>query len=74
MTSDLSLHLDSKSESPEDARHREAKQAEGDAIQVSNRLIRRQIYRLLPGLHTPEASGCRTLVLRALHNLLRSCG
>ncbi len=34
MTSDLNLHLDSKSESPEDARHREAKQAEGDAIQV----------------------------------------
>ncbi|DBA78636.1 hypothetical protein WJX77_011781 [Trebouxia sp. C0004] len=34
MTSDLNLHLDSKSESPEDARHREAKQAEGDAIQL----------------------------------------
>ncbi len=34
MTSDLNLHLDSKSESPEDARHREAKEAEGDAIQV----------------------------------------
>ena len=34
MTSDLNLHLDSQIESPEDARHREAKQAEGDDIQV----------------------------------------
>ncbi|DBA68942.1 hypothetical protein WJX79_010880 [Trebouxia sp. C0005] len=34
MTSDLNLHLDSQIESPEDARHREAKQAEGDDIQL----------------------------------------
>ena len=46
MTSDLNLHLDSKSESPEDARHREAKQVEGDAIQVS------QMHPMLPDLHT----------------------
>ena len=50
MTSDLNLHLDSKSESPEDARHREAKQVEGDAIQVS------QMYRMLPDLHTHQRS------------------
>lgn len=34
MTGDLGLHLDSKKESVENARHQESVQAEGDDIQV----------------------------------------
>ncbi len=55
MTSDLNLHLDSKSESPEDARHREAKEAEGDAIQVRTVSTVRCVACCQTCTHTPEA-------------------